>query len=178
MLREGLKRYPTAIPVAGTSEALPCRQSGFDGLVSRYAAHHFEEPETSLLEMRRILNPEGTLVFQDLVVEKDDELGSIVNRIAELRDPSHEQYYSPKQWGELLRDTGFTVLDRQQFLLSLTYGDWLNRSDPVPDARDRIESLFDQLDELRRERLNLTTSGGRPDTFEYPVAMFRCVPAR
>lgn len=176
MLREGRGRYESVLPAAGRAESLPVRQGSFDGLVSRYAAHHFTEPLESLREMRRVLEPEGTLVFQDLVVPCDDQLGTIVNQIAELRDPSHQLYRSPKQWEDLLEKTGLKVLDRQQFWLSLTYEDWLNRSDPVPDARNRIESLLNQLDEQQQGRIKLTRSNGRPDTFEYPVAMFRCLP--
>jgi SAM-dependent methyltransferase len=177
MLREGRQRYDSVFPVQGSSESIPLRQDAFGGVVSRYAAHHFADPECCLREMRRVLKPGGTMVFQDLVVGKADELGDIINRIASLRDPSHEKYRSPEQWEELLRETGFEVCERHQFLLPLTFEDWLNRSDPAPDGRRRVESLFEQLGEDQRRRINLTTSNGCPDTFEYPVAMFRCVPS-
>lgn len=176
MLREGRQRYGSVRPVQGTSESIPFAHDAFGGVVSRYAAHHFASPNPCFREIRRVLKPEGTLVFQDLVVEKADGLGDIINRVASLRDPSHEHYRSPKQWEKLLRETGFEVCERHQFLLPLTYEDWLNRSDPVPDGRRRIESLFEQLDEDQRRRINLTMSNGRPDRFEYPVAMFRCGP--
>lgn len=176
MLREGRSRYESVRSVGGRSELLPFGASTFDGVVCRYAAHHFADPEPFFREVRRVLKPGGELVFQDLVIEREDELGERINEIATLRDPSHERYRSPAEWRRFLEATGYVVRDSEGFTLPLNYETWLERSDPPAEARETIESLFAVFPEDHRRRINLDGEGGGPTRFEYPVLMLRCVP--
>lgn len=178
MLREGMGRYRSVQPIGGSAEALPVKSNVFDGLVCRYAAHHFEAPEVFLGEAKRVLEPAGTFAFQDLVIEADDELGRRINEIAGLRDPSHERYRSPDQWGELLEESGFEVMALERFKLPLDYEDWIDRSDPPADSRETIKGLFAKFSEAQRRRINLTMTENRPESFEYSVAIVRCRPSR
>lgn len=173
MLREGMSQYPSVQPVGGSAESLPVKSAGFDSLVCRYAAHHFETPRDFFWEARRCLTTDGVVVFQDLVIEAADELGDRVNEIAELRDPSHERYRSPEQWTAMMEDAGLEILDVEGFTLPLSYRDWVDRSDPSANSRAQIKTLFGEIPPDQRRRINLTMDGDRPESFEYPVTIIR-----
>ncbi|MFB6346011.1 MAG: class I SAM-dependent methyltransferase, partial [bacterium] len=174
MLRDGSSRYGSVRPIAGRSEDLPFGRESVEGVVCRYAAHHFSAPERFFREAKRILVPGGTLVLQDLVVEKADDLGDRINGIAELRDPSHGRYRSPSQWRNLVKEAGLVVQEAEHFTLPLNYDDWIERSDPSRDSRRTIRERFDELSASQRRRINLSYTDGEPDSFEYPVMMLRC----
>lgn len=175
MLREGLDSYTGVAPIVGSAETLPFAPKVFDGLVCRYAAHHFANPEDFFHGARRVLEPGADLVFQDLVIEANDGLGELINEIAELRDPSHEAYRTPETWEQLLTEAGFDVKDAEKFSLSLTYRDWVDRSDPPRENREEIRRLLGTLSEEDRRRIGFVESDGMPQEFEYPVAMLKAI---
>jgi len=55
-------RVPTAL-VAGTAEALPFDAARFDTVILTYTLCSVEDPARALAEIRRVLRPDGALVF-------------------------------------------------------------------------------------------------------------------
>jgi ubiquinone/menaquinone biosynthesis C-methylase UbiE len=62
--RRGLGNITTE---CGTVERLPFPDASFDIVMSRYSAHHWHGFAAGLREARRVLKPEGTAVFVDVV---------------------------------------------------------------------------------------------------------------
>lgn len=62
-LKVAATRYQAV--VRANAVELPFKDEAFDGLVSRGALHHFQEPERSLTEVARVLKPGAPVVFSD-----------------------------------------------------------------------------------------------------------------
>jgi SAM-dependent methyltransferase len=84
------------------AEDLPFADSSFDVVVSRLAAHHFDDVRAAVREMARVTR--RLVVIQDLRYE-----GAEVEKAERLRDPSHVRSYSVEEWLGLLGGAGLEV---------------------------------------------------------------------
>ncbi|MDF9747202.1 class I SAM-dependent methyltransferase [Natrinema salsiterrestre] len=124
------------------AEGLPFATDRFDAVTCRFAAHHFPAPEAFLAEVERVLAPGGVLAFEDLCVPDDPGLAEYVNRLERLRDSSHVESYSRRQWLDWLAETGLTAEDVRETSRRLEVDAWLDRMDVPDDDRQRIRSLL------------------------------------
>ncbi|WP_237747363.1 class I SAM-dependent methyltransferase [Acidithiobacillus thiooxidans] len=53
-----------------TAESLPFADAYFDGVVTRFSAHHWADVPAALREMRRVLHPQGKCVIIDVCAPK------------------------------------------------------------------------------------------------------------
>jgi SAM-dependent methyltransferase len=91
----------------GAAETLPCPPASFDLVVSRYSAHHWRDLPAGLAQVRRVLKPDGTAVFMDVVAPESPLLDTWLQSLELLRDPSHVRNRSLAQWRTLLTAAGF-----------------------------------------------------------------------
>src|SRR5262249_28903310 len=70
----------------GDAAALPFLDGSFDVVVSRFSAHHFEDPVAVVAEMVRCTRPGGHVALVDLVADEDPEVAAEQNRLERLRD--------------------------------------------------------------------------------------------
>jgi len=84
------------------AEDLPFADSSFDVVVSRIAAHHFDDVRAAVREMARVAR--RLVVIQDLLYESEE-----VEEAERLRDPSHIRSYAVEQWRGFLADAGLEV---------------------------------------------------------------------
>lgn len=149
MVRTATTEYDGLEGVVVDAERLPFGTDRFDAVTCRFAAHHFPDPEAFLAEVARVLAPGGVFAFEDLCVPADSELAAYVNRIERLRDSSHVETYSRRQWLEWLAETGLTVDAVHETSRELDVDAWLDRMDVPADDRRRIRaSLADAPEEL------------------------------
>ncbi len=83
----------------------------FDAIASRYALHHFPDPEVTLLDARRVLRPAGGFVVCDAVRHPRDK-GDFVNGFQALKPDGHVRMYTDEALVEVFRTCGFEA-DRQ-----------------------------------------------------------------
>lgn len=140
--------------VRGDATALPFLDGSFDAVVSRFAAHHFEDPRALVAEMTRCLRPGGGLVLADMVAADDTALAAEQDRLERLRDPSHVRMLTAREIADLLHERGLTVghIERRQRERPLQ--PWLDQARTPPDAADEV-----------RERLRDELAGGPPSGF-------------
>lgn len=159
------------------AERLPFATDSFDAVTCRFAAHHFPDPEAFLGEIERVLASAGVLAIEDLTVPDDPELADDVNRIEQLRDPSHVETYSRQQWRDWLEAAGLTVETVHETSRRLEVDAWLDRMDVPDDRRREIRSLLADapadLEDAFDFRYASDGEGERLESYRTPVVLFR-----
>ncbi|MGG6267779.1 class I SAM-dependent methyltransferase [Leptolyngbya sp. AN03gr2] len=99
--------YPNVSFEQASVTALPFDDRSFDIVVSASALHYFEDSIAALLEIKRVLKPEGELIILDWC--KDDWLCQIYDFVLKRLDRAHQQCYTQHEFHELLSKTGFHI---------------------------------------------------------------------
>jgi SAM-dependent methyltransferase len=117
------------------AEHLPFADGSFDVVVSRIAAHHFEDLGTAIGEMARVSN--RVLVIEDMLYRTEEE-----QEAERLRDPSHKRSLSADEWRDLLVDAGLEV--EQELFFSKTHDmdEWLARTSCTGEDAARVRELL------------------------------------
>ena len=121
----------------GDAAALPFLDGSFDVVVSRFAVHHFEDPEVPVAEMRRCLRPGGRLAIADLVADPDPEIAVVQNRLERMRDPSHARMLSMEELARLVRGKDVEFRDVERSLEP-----WLMQSQTPKRAANQIRKAL------------------------------------
>lgn len=132
--RAGLR---SVVFMQGDAAALPFLDGSFDVVVSRFAVHHFQDPEVQVAEMRRCLRPGGRLAIADLVADPDPDIALEQNRLERLRDPSHARMLSMEELARLVRGKDVEFRDVERSLEP-----WLMQSQTPERAADEIRKAL------------------------------------
>jgi len=84
---------------------LPFDEASFDGVVSRYAFHHFPEPELSVAEISRVLRRTGCVVVSD-PVPLDADTADFIDEFQRLRPDGHLRFHRPSELEALFAGYG------------------------------------------------------------------------
>jgi SAM-dependent methyltransferase len=135
MLEQG-KRHgvPNVVFMRGDAAALPFVDESFDVVVSRFALHHFEQPEVQLAEMRRCGRK---LAIADLVA--DPEAADSQNHLERLRDPSHARLLTLDELTALVETQDVEVCGVVRPLEP-----WLAQTETPDDAAQQIRAALQQ----------------------------------
>ena len=155
---------------------LPYPDGAFSLVVSRFAFHHFPDPQAVLAEMRRVCAPGGRVVLVDVVASDDATKAAAFNRMEKLRDPSHARALNLAELRGLFAAVGLPAPRATFYQLKSELEGLLERSFPEPGDAERIRRMF--VDSLDGDGMGLGTRR-RKDTivFAYPVAAL-AAPAR
>lgn len=116
---EKCRDYPNVSFQIASVTALPFGDRTFDTVISASAFHYFESPSAALLEMKRVLKPEGELMILDWC--KDDWLCRIYDFVLQRFDSAHEQCYTQAEFHHLLNETGFQIRRATRFRIGLAW---------------------------------------------------------
>jgi SAM-dependent methyltransferase len=117
------------------AEHLPFAEGSFDVVVSRIAAHHFDDLGTAIGEMVRVTN--SVLVIEDMLYRTEEE-----QEAERLRDPSHKRSLSADEWRELLVDAGLEIEQELYFSKTHDMADWLARTGCEGADAHRVRELL------------------------------------
>lgn len=135
--------------------ALPYPDHSFSLVVSRFAFHHFEQPDAVLAEMKRVCERGGRVVVCDLLASDDPDKADAFHAMEMMRDPSHAKALRLDELAALFAAQGLTPAQpdfhRQAFELEALLG----RSYPSPDHMPLIRAAFEAS--LRDDGLGLET---------------------
>jgi ubiquinone/menaquinone biosynthesis C-methylase UbiE len=121
--------------VLSRAEHLPFADGSFDVVVTRIAAHHFEDVRAAVAEMERVSNR--------LVVVEDTLFSSDRHEEAEkLRDPTHVRSYTEEEWRELLEEAGLEVEQVERFEKRHDLEAWLARTGCTGEEAARVKELL------------------------------------
>ena len=122
------------------AENLPFSDGCFDVVVTRVAAHHYDDVEQAVAEMARVAA--GTVLIVDNVFMSDD-----VEEAEKLRDPSHIRNYSEAEWRAFAARAGLTIKDVQFFEKPIELQPWLDRCGCAGGDAARVRELLgDRVD--------------------------------
>jgi SAM-dependent methyltransferase len=147
---------------------LPWPAASFTLVTSRFAFHHFLDPQAVLDEMVRVCAPGGTVLIADAAPAPDR--AEAFNRMERLRDPSHARALPLAEHRQLFARAGLPEPRVTHYRLEGELGGLLSRSFPEPGAAETIRALF--ADSLADDALDMQTRrDGDTIRFGYPVAV-------
>jgi SAM-dependent methyltransferase len=120
------------------AENLPFENGSFDVVVTRIAAHHFDDIGTAIGEMARVSN--RVLVVEDTLYTSEE-----VEEAERLRDPTHVRSLSEEEWRDLLVDAGFEVEQVERFEKVHDFDEWLARTGCRGEEAERVRELLRDL---------------------------------
>ena len=132
---EKCRDYPNVSFQNASVTALPFVDRSFDVVVSASAFHYFENPTAALIEMRRVLKPEGELVILDWC--KDDWLCRLYDFVLKRFDPAYEQCYTQAEFHRFLNGTGFQIQRATRFRIGLTWELMIATAKPIELVQSR-----------------------------------------
>ncbi|PNK60704.1 class I SAM-dependent methyltransferase [Psychrobacter sp. FDAARGOS_221] len=111
----------------GVAEFLPFKDNHFDVVVSRFSAHHWQDVPQALREMRRVCQPNGTVMMIDVMAPPNPVCDTFLQTIEILRDNSHVRDYSVAEWQNMFSQAGLKVNRMQTHKLLLEFNSWVTR---------------------------------------------------
>jgi SAM-dependent methyltransferase len=139
----------------GVAESLPFPDSCFDVVTTRRAAHHFKSTDLFLNEARRVLKENGSLGLVDMSPPEGTQ--EFFNKLEKIRDSTHATAYSPAEWREKVRRSGFDIKHCRVLSDPLTLESWLYPVQPGGDqealVREALRSVSDEISQRMKIRL-------------------------
>lgn len=111
----------------GMVEVLPFPDQSFDIVISRYSAHHWHDVERALREVKRVLKPQGRIIFIDVVSPGNPAFDLYLQTVEVLRDTSHVRDYSVGEWSTMFNSAELFLKGIQSFRLRLEFSSWVER---------------------------------------------------
>lgn len=173
MVRLAVRTHEGLAGVVGRAEGLPFPARCFSALTCRVAAHHFRDVRSFLRAAHHVLARDGLLVLEDSVAPGNAGLDRWVNRVERWRDPTHVRSYTVPEWQTMLRECGFGIRASRLFQRRLDYAAWIERQDPTPERRRRLDRAFREAPRKARSAFGIQTQRGEPTSFTLPKLLVR-----
>lgn len=128
----------------GSAEALPFGDESFDLVMSRYAIHHFADPNTVLREMSRVCKTGGLVVNVDMVSDENSTIRVYQNAVERMMDTTHTAMLSPSQLVLATTGAGLTMLNYLSRRVRVNFDEWQphvsQQSEAYRSARHALEA--------------------------------------
>lgn len=160
VIRESHRRGLTHVSgEVGCAEQLPFADHSFDGIVSRFSAHHWQDVPQALRQMRRVLRPHGLCLIVDIVGHSHPVINNFLQTIETIRDPSHVRDYSLSEWLALTEQAGFTVQSVEKHRIRLDFAQWVARMQTPAHAVHTIHDLQHRASDDVRQYFRIEADG-------------------
>jgi ubiquinone/menaquinone biosynthesis C-methylase UbiE len=127
--------------VISRGEDLPFADGSYDVVACRVAAHHFGDVEKAVSEMARV-SRDRVIVVDNLFLDDQAEEADRV------RDPTHVQNYTEKEWRELFKAAGLRIEEVRRLVKRIEVEPSLERAGtPDADAERFRELLADRIED-------------------------------
>jgi ubiquinone/menaquinone biosynthesis C-methylase UbiE len=124
----------------GEAERLPYADGSFDLVSCQFAFHHMPRPETTLVEMGRVMKSHGRIFLVDSVGPEDPAASELHNEIERLRDPSHVTTLSLWQFLEMFAAQGLSVHKQRGLDRPRSFNQWMLRA-----GHDRSDAAYQKV---------------------------------
>lgn len=131
--------------VLGDALDPPVTAGSFDGVVTRFSFHHFDDPYRALTAMRDACRPGGRVVIKDLIATPG--VREQQDRIEALRDDSHLRMPLPGEVAAWAHDLGLETEPTVVRELDRPLEPWLAQSRTPPERAQAVrEALAADVD--------------------------------
>jgi len=148
----------------GDIETLPFPDASFSIVLSRYAFHHFLQPNVVLSEMVRVCRPGGRVLIADVALPSDKV--DAYDRIEKLRDPSHTHALTFEEFLKLVTDANLQNVNLAFYKVEMGLEQQLAASFPNPGDDEKLRQTF--RDDIGVDRLGVGAHF-RGDEIHYAV---------
>lgn len=97
---------------------IPYQKDFFDGIISRYALHHFPDIHQSIDKISKILRTDGIIVIANPTINTVDKKRFIDNYM-QLKDDGHVRFYLPEEFEAMFKKYG--LIKEQIFYSSIRF---------------------------------------------------------
>ena len=143
----------------GAAEQLPFADGYFDGIISRYSAHHWQSMTHAMNEIHRVLAPAGKAVFVDVIGSANPVLNNFLQTIESIRDPSHVRDYHLAEWIAMAEQAQFVVERGEKQRIHLDFGAWVTRMQTPAASQDTIRLLQQNASNMVKSYFNVQADG-------------------
>ncbi len=149
---------------------LPWGEGSFSIVLSRFAFHHFLDPQAVLAQMRRVCLPGGRVAVIDVMASPDPAKAEAYHRMEKLRDPSHVRALTLAELEGLFLRAGLPSPRTDLYHMECELEGVLQRSFPDPRDVEEIRAIYRRS--LDGDGLGLSTrlEDGQI-RFAYPIAI-------
>ncbi len=147
-LAEGRELRNVAYMVAD-SRNLPFAPGSFDIVTCRRAAHHFQDKESFLSEVARVLRPGGRMALVDM--SPTLAARGLLDDMERIRDRTHVRSYTSEEWRKVTEASGLRVTSLDILEEYLTLSEWLSPVDAGSEAEEAVRRRLahSSLEELQ-----------------------------
>lgn len=138
------KKLPQVAACAGNAQRLPFADHSFDIAVTRYSAHHWQDPAAGIREMMRVVRPGGWVIVSDIIALEDYVHDTFLQTIETLRDPSHVRDFRLSEWQSFYAGAGLVMTVAMQWVLPLDFDAWVKRINTQPSKVALLRQLMDE----------------------------------
>jgi len=117
------------------AEHLPFADDSFDVVVTRVAAHHYQDVRQAAAEMARV-------AAETVIVVDNSFVSDEVEEAEKLRDPSHVRNYTEAEWRQFLEQAGLAVEEVCFFEKPIALQPWLDRCGCEGTVAERVIALL------------------------------------
>ena len=159
------------------AESLPVASRSIDLATCRMAAHHFNDFEGMLDEVRRVLKSGGILLMADSISPAGGAASAWMHDIELRRDYSHVQNRPETQIEELVAGRGMAITHKQHTRIGLHFNDWVARTATPQAVVESLRRDFLEANEAVREAFEIQPESDDDISFSWPCLIFRAVKA-
>lgn len=147
--------------VQADSAALPLADETASLVTCRIAAHHFPSIPRFLMEVRRVMKPDGAAVIIDSTVPEDPYADTFLNVAEAFRDPSHLRSHRLTQWIAFLHQAALRMEMIETFRRRHPFQEWARRMLTDEEAVLRLEDYFLEAPDDIQEVFRVEVAQGR-----------------
>lgn len=120
----------------GHVDPLPYEHCSYSIVVSRFAFHHFIDPQAVLEEMVRVAKWEGRVVVVDVFMN-DQNQASAYDAMEKLRDPSHTHALLLDELNKYFEKSELTLIEKKFYRLPVDVDELLKATlTPIKEAEE------------------------------------------
>ena len=144
---------------------LPCLDSEFDVCCCRAAIHHFDDADSVLKEVHRILRPDGFFCLMDFCFS--DYTSQILKPLSIIREDDFKRYYSFHGYCDLFEAGGFNIDCIYTYTLQRNVSEWISIA--PKEIHERLNRAFLNIDNRVLKELKVQEEADGQKTMIYRI---------